>query len=299
MVDESNQILGKFFLGKQFLEQEGFLKPILDEIHKQMSSISHENVFEWLSLNIYEDLLSIIESFITNELKNKYDLIDLSQGVKENREKFNLIQFEVLRKCINNSKYQIQSLVHQAKLRLMPFKISNWHKLIARIENRMENDILQLKTNFDIYQHQKQSEIVIFEDMVTLETVGRINDIFVQFFQRPTYNVLKYIQAVNLVHEYWKKELIKNISPIVDNLYKVENQKFQKVLNYFVNDIQNSLIKQAIKLKQKNQPLNLVQKKLLDFFKNEKYKNLIYTVIYQSIKNIYLSQYTKFNKNAT
>lgn len=298
MTVESNKILSRYFLGKQFLEKQGLLEPLLKEISQQLSMITSENVFEWLSLNIYEDLLSIIESFISNELKNKFDQIDVSKSYTENKKILNLVQFDVLNKCIQNSKYQIQSLIHQAKLKLMPFKIPTWHKFVSITEKQLQINISTLKSNYDIYQHQKQSEIVIFEDMITYENIQNMQTAYSELFKKYASEILQSIQAVELIHEFWKTELLKVIEPVIIELYRAQNYKFQKVLNYFVSDIQKSLIQQTIKLKSKNYSNNMTRTRLLDFFKNEKYKNLIYTVIYQSIKNIYLSNKTSYLKKA-
>jgi NACalpha-BTF3-like transcription factor len=298
MTVESNNILSRYFLGKQFLEKHHLLDPLLSEINEQLRTITSENVFEWLSLNIYEDLLSIIESFINNELKNKFDLIDPGVSYEENKKLFNLIQFQVLNKCIQNSRYQIQSLIHQVKLKLMPFKIPSWQKFVHVVEKQMGMNIQALKTNYDIYLHQKQSEIIIFEDMITYENIANMHTAYNELFKKPANDILRCSQAVELINEFWKEELLKVISPYIIELYKAQNYKFQKVLNYFVDDIQKSVIQQTIKLKSKNYNNQVVRRKLLEFFKNEKYKNLIYTVIYQSIKNIYLSLKSNFMKKA-
>ncbi|GAB4172972.1 MAG: hypothetical protein Kow00108_07740 [Calditrichia bacterium] len=296
-MEKSKNIASQYFLGRQFLIDINLFDEIQSEISQQLKTISHENVFEWLSLNIYEDLLSIIQSFIRNEIKLKYDSLDPSQSPDQLKNYFNMVQFEVLKKCISSPKYQIQSLNHQTKLRLMPFRITSWNKLMKLINTELELDLIHLKSNYDIFQHQKNAEIIIYEELVTFDIVDRFAQSFENYFHRHAYNILKYIQAIKIVHSFWKDELQKILTPIITELYTIQNKKIKSVLNYFVDDIEVSVIKHIIKFREKGQNSNFARRKLLEFFENEKYKNLIYSVVYQSIKNIYLSSFSsKFPK---
>lgn len=287
MTDKSKNILGKYFLGKQFLDEVKLFDPLISEIENEICLITHDNVFEWMALNIYEDLISIVESFINNELKNKYELLDPEKDLSYNESMLNLVQFDVLKKCISNPNYQLQSIFHQVKLRLTPFRIPSWSKLIEIIEKKLNNDVQTLKANFDIYLHQKQNEIIIFDEMITYDHVENMARNFREAFSEQAYNIMKYAQALQLIHDFWKDEFRQAISPHLFSIYQMVPGKLEKILSYFVTDIRKSLIIQALKFRAKNQHYSVVQSKLINFFRNEKYKNLIFTVVYQSIKNIY------------
>ena len=280
----------KYQPGVELLKEKGYYEQTISEIYYLIKYLDNNWFVHLLSENLFSDIQGVFSLFIREDLKDIYHDLqsngDLSLNVFLDRKYVNL---EILLKCTTSFTYQVKSIMKSAEIRNLKFKSRFLETISRKLNGEIQLYFKTLSENYKSYFRKKFTFDFKEKNIVSMQCLRNLASDYDLNFGSAVNQFLALSAGIHFVKDLFMKELenkvAEQIQPIINH-----HQKFNKLINYFINDLKRSFIQSLIQQSHKGKNFDWIKSGLEEYIHSERFARLLKKVIYQTFSIIHANQ---------
>jgi hypothetical protein len=272
----------KYRPGVELLREKGYYEQTISEIYYLIKYLDNSWFVHLLSENLFSDIQGVFSLFIREDLGDIcHDLGQTGDIPLDDLLSRKYVNLEILLKCATSLNYQVKSIMKSPEVRNLKFK-SRFLEIISRkLNGEIQSYFKILLENYKKYFRKKFTFDLKEKNIVSLRCLRDLSSDFDLTFLTTVNQFQALSDAIHFVRDLFLKELEHRVS---EQLQLVLNHqhKFDKLINYFINDLKRSFIQSLIQQFRKGKNFEWIKAGLEDYINSERFARLMKKVIYQT-----------------
>lgn len=281
---ELDELEKKYRAGVSLLKERDYYSRLIDEIQLSIKYIDNQFFLEIFSENLVSDLRGIFSSFVRQDLRKIAQEMDGNSGISMNdfinREYMNLT---ILKKCTTNLRYQVKSLVRMPEVKELEFKSSFFQAVSRKLNGEIQEIYRILSQNYKHYFREQFSGPAKEEDKISIACIESLSQNFNEHFIRVVNRFYQLYDAIKFTRALFRLELEAEIRNRIATIFFERQDRMEKVLDYFVNDLKTNFIRTMDRHRRSGRNLEWIQSGFESFLSNPRFVDLSRKVISQTL----------------
>jgi hypothetical protein len=273
----------KYKLGIAFLKERGYYKQIVDEVFFLIKYIHPQMFVRLLSENLFNDMRGVFGAFAREDLRKIYQELQVETkfSVKEYLDKkyMNLI---ILHKCATNLDYQVKSIARMPEVKKLKLKSRFIETVSRKVNGEIQIYYRFLTDKYKKYFRLKFTQNPAKNDLISIHCIEKLALEYDDHFLTVSNRFQQLSMAINFVKDLFKTEIdskiVNQLAPIFD-----QQEKFNKLVDYFINDLKRNFIHALIKHQKNGRSYKWIREGMETFIEGERFGALLQKVIYQTL----------------
>ena len=291
---ELSELEQKHRLGVKIIRGRGYYDRLISETQLLIKYIDNQFFLQLFSENLFDDLRGVFASFVRQDLRGIYKEIesrpDVPITVYLEREYMNLT---ILQKCTTNLRYQVKSLVRMKKVKSLEFKSSFLQAVSRKLHGEVQDLYYVLSTNYKQYFRMQFTRLHQNEDRVSLKCIDNLHENFDSYFISIMNRFYQLSDAILFVKELLLFEIEVEIRNRIAALFFDRQEKMERIIEYFVNDLKRNFIKTMERHKRSGRDFAWIERGFNQFINSTRFEALSRRIINQTLSMIREKQPTK------
>jgi len=272
----------KYRPGVELLREKGYYEQTISEIYYLIKYLDNSWFVHLLSENLFSDIQGVFSLFIREDLEDIYHDLERTGDVPLNdllNRKY--VNLEILLKCATSLSYQVKSIMKSPEVRNLKFK-SRFLEIISRkLSGEIQSNFKILLENYKKYFRKKFTFDFKEKNIVSLRCLRDLSSDYDTNFLSSVNQFQALSAAIHFIRDLFLKELEHKVSEQIQPILN-HHHKFDKLINYFINDLKRSFIQSLIQQFRKGKNYEWIKAGLEEYIHSERFARLLKKVIYQT-----------------